>query len=86
MGNSARDTKKTEQAIQIRPTEDLLARINKAWSGGPLKDIDRQQFFLVLLRIGVDEYLRREADSKSSDADDSNNKQSPEDETKHAAI
>lgn len=54
MGQNARETKKAAQPVRIRLTQDLEERIDRAWKNGPHRDIDRQQFLLILLRRGVE--------------------------------
>lgn len=64
MGQNARETTKSSQALRIRLTLDLEERVNRAWKEGPHRDIDRQQFLLILLRRGVDVYDRDDASER----------------------
>lgn len=66
MGQTARDTRKAPQPVRIRLTLDLEGRVNRAWREGPHKDIDRQQFLLVLLRLGIEEYDQEKKRQKSN--------------------
>lgn len=56
MGQSARDTLKSLNPVRIRLTQDLSDQIDEAWKSGSHRHIDRQQFLLVLLQMGVDAY------------------------------
>ena len=64
MGQNARETLKSSQALRIRLTLDLEDRVNQAWKEGPHRDIDRQQFLLILLRRGVEALDRGDADER----------------------
>ena len=60
MGQSARDTTKSDTQYRFRVSRELDERIDRAWREGPLKELDRQDFAIYLVTLGIAEHERRE--------------------------
>ena len=73
MAKSTGDAEKT-YPLSLRLSKELESVINQEWKTGPFKDLSRSQFILYLLRLGVDEHLKREtrfrADAENDFASD----------------
>lgn len=64
MGRTARDSKKADTPIKVTPTQDLEARIDRAWREGPMSELDRNQFILYVIKLGIQEHERIYADAR----------------------
>lgn len=60
MGQTARSTTKSDTQYRFRLSQELDERVDQAWREGPLSELDRQDFVIYLVRLGIEEHERRE--------------------------
>lgn len=60
MGRTARNTTKSDTQYRFRLSQELDERIDRAWRSGLHSELDRSDFTVLLVRMGIDEYERRE--------------------------
>lgn len=53
MGRTARDSSKTSPPVRFRLTDELFDAVNEAWKNSSMRDIDRQNFLIYLIREGL---------------------------------
>ena len=58
MGQTARNTPRSDRQIKLRLTEELETRVDRAWKEGPMSELDRSQFILYLVKLGIGEHDR----------------------------
>lgn len=78
MGQTARDTTKSDTQYRFRLSKELDARVDRAWREGALSDLDRQSFAIYLVKLGVEEHERRERLAKSTREDAEGDPPSPD--------
>jgi len=60
MGRSARESTKQVPPIRFRLTEELLGEVDSAWKASSMRDLDRQNFLIYLIREGLIRHKERE--------------------------